>query len=221
MSKGLNQTLRNGEEIKWLLIDIGEVLLLKDSGYSFTELLSNELGVDIPLAQEINKAHYTTMDVKYISEAEFIQRLDKDLGYKAPDNIFALFASAYKKQVRPNIELLDFLMQVRSQGIKTAILSNTIAIYQEAQEEAGISKWDGFDPILYSWEVEMLKPNRDIFELAVERLGARPEEIVFIDDKEEHLNGAKQVGLRTVLFDDTDSTIARIRALGILSKDER
>lgn len=221
MSKELNQAVRNEAEIKWLLVDIGEVLLLKDSGYSFTELLSSELGVDIPLAQEINKAHYTTMDVKYISEAEFIQRLDEDLGYKAPDNIFALFANAYKKQVRPNIELLDFLKQVRSQGIKTAILSNTIAIYREAQEEAGISKAGGFDPILYSWEVEMIKPNRDIFELAVERLGASPEEIVFIDDKEEHLNGARRVGLRTVLFNDTGSTIARIKALGILSEDER
>jgi epoxide hydrolase-like predicted phosphatase len=221
MSKELNQTARKEAEIKWLLVDIGEVLLLKDSGYSFTELLSNELGVDMPLAQEINRAHYTTMDVKYVPEGEFIRRLDEDLGYKAPNNIFSLFANAYKKQVRPNTELLAFLKQVRSQGIKTAILSNTIAIYEKAQEEAGISKADGFDPILYSWEVEMLKPNRNIFELAVEKLGARPEDIVFIDDKEEHLKGARQVGLRTVLFDDTESTIARIKSLGILSKDDR
>ncbi len=207
------------QEIKWLLVDIGEVILLKEGDKRFGELLAEELGVDFELAQEINKAHFTTMDVKFIPEEDFIATLEKDLGYKAPKDIYAYFARAYKKQVRPNMELLSFLEKARAEGVKTAILSNTIAIYQEIQQQAGISKEAGFDPILYSWEVEMLKPNKDIFELAIQRLGAQPNEIVFIDDKEEHLEGARQVGIGTILFEDTESTISKIKELGIFSKD--
>jgi len=197
--------------IKWLLIDIGHVLLLKDTGKSFTELLANELGVYTDLAQEINKAHYTTMETQYVSEETFVADLETKLGYKAPEDIFSYFARAYEKQVRPNTELFAYLKEARDSGMKTAILSNTTAIYRPIQRQLGITKEDGFDPILYSWEVEMRKPNRDIFELALQKLDAKPDEVIFIDDKLEHLQGAQQVGIKTVLFDNTESVISQLR----------
>jgi len=197
----------------WLLLDIGNVLLLKDGGRSFTELLADELGVNMELAQKINKAHYTTMDIKNIPEEVFVTTLERDLGYKAPANIFSYFEKAYEKQVRPNTELFDFLDEARASGIKTAVLSNTIAVYSRTQKRLGISKENGFDPVLYSWEVEMLKPNIEIFELAVKRLEAKPEEIIFIDDKLEHIQSARRAGMRAVLFGDTKKTISKIRQL--------
>ena len=100
---------------------------------------------------------------------------------------------------------------MRAEGVKTAVVSNTIAIYQRIQERAGISKAAGFDPILFSWDVHAIKPNKEIYELALEKLGARPEEVLFIDDKAGHLEGAKKVGVRTYLFENTDEAIKEIR----------
>jgi FMN phosphatase YigB (HAD superfamily) len=59
----------------------------------------------------------------------------------------------------------------------------------------------------------MRKPNTDIFEYALKELKASPEEVVFIDDKEEHLNGARRVGIGTIQFTDTKDAIEQIRAL--------
>lgn len=42
----------NEPKIKWLLVDIGNVLLLKDTGNNFSELLAKELDVDIELAKK-------------------------------------------------------------------------------------------------------------------------------------------------------------------------
>lgn len=150
--------------IKWLLIDIGDVLLLKnkENSKSFTELLADELTIDTKLAQAVNKAHYSVMDVKFIPEDIFVANLKKDLGYEAPSDIFSYFARAYEKQVLPNTEFQDFLSEIRANSIRTAVLSNTIAIYSDIQRQLGISSLNGFDPILYSWQVEMLKPNREI-----------------------------------------------------------
>ena len=215
MHKFNEAQMRNKPPIKWLLVDIGDVLLLKDrnADQTFTQLLANELRVDFELAQKINHAHYSTMDVAYIPEEDFVASLEKNLGYKAPTDIFAYFARAYEKQVRPNTALLHFLDEMRASGIKTAVLSNTVAVYRDIQERMGISKKHGFEPILYSWEIGMLKPNRDIFELALRKLDVKPEEVIFIDDKLEHIQGAQRVGMRTILFDDTERVISRIRKM--------
>lgn len=61
--------------VKWLLVDIGDVLLLKTKRDDFNELLAGVLNIHIDLAREINKAHYTAMDIKYVSESDFITDL--------------------------------------------------------------------------------------------------------------------------------------------------
>ena len=116
--------------IKWLLVDIGDVLLLKNkqTGKSFNDLLAEELGVDVELAKEINKAHYSVMDIKFVPEDTFVASLKNDLGYNAPSDTFSYFARAYQKQVRPNTELQEFLQEMRALGVKTAVLSNTKSI---------------------------------------------------------------------------------------------
>ncbi|MDR2407294.1 MAG: HAD-IA family hydrolase, partial [Bacteroidales bacterium] len=200
-------------KIHWLLLDIGDVLLLKNQEHDFNKLLSHELNIDINLAKKINKEHYTTMDAKYLSEEKFIANLAKNLGYKAPKNIFSHFSRAYKNQVHPNTKLLNFLKKIRKSGIKTAILSNTIAIYKRRHQLAGISKKSGFAPIIYSWEVEKLKPQKDIFKLTLKKLNAQPNEIIFIDDKTSHLQSAKQIGIKTIQFDNTDHVISQIQSL--------
>ena len=96
--------------VKWLLVDIGDVLLLKTKRDDFNELLAGVLNIDIDLAREINKAHYTAMDIKYVSESDFITDLKNKLNYKAPENIFTYFRQAYEKQVRPNTELFNYLI---------------------------------------------------------------------------------------------------------------
>ncbi len=202
-------------KIKWLLVDIGDVLLVRNENNqkSFAELLSDELSVDFNLSQEINKIHYTTMEDKFVSEDKFVIDLKEKLNYDAPKDIFSYFERAYDTQRRPNTEFITFLNEVRAAGVKTGILSNTVAIYTPVQERVGISKVGGFDPIIYSWDVRLTKPHKEIFQLALEKLKASPEEILFIDDKIGHFKGAQSVGIRTLLFEDTDDVIKETRRL--------
>jgi hypothetical protein len=51
---------------------------------------------------------------------------------------------------------------VQELEVKTAILSNTIAIYQPLQEQMGINEENGFSPIIYSWREELVKPDKKI-----------------------------------------------------------
>lgn len=198
-------------KISWLLVDIGDVLLLKNEDTHFVELLANELGVDASLAEKINRAHYEIMDVRDVPQQEFVELLAKNLGYTAPADIYTRFEKAYEKRVRPNNSLQTFLDEVRASGVYTAILSNTIAIYSGVQQRMGISKEAGFDPIVYSWEVGKIKPDADLFTHALKKLNAEPGEVLFIDDKAQYIDAAKQLGMQAILFKDTTSAIASVR----------
>jgi putative hydrolase of the HAD superfamily len=68
------------------------------------------------------------------------------------------------------------------------------------------------DLIVYSHEVGMSKPDRRIYELTCERLGVRPEEMIFLDDTEWAVDGARAIGIQAVLFEDNAQTIAEIKA---------
>jgi HAD superfamily hydrolase (TIGR01549 family) len=85
---------------------------------------------------------------------------------------------------------------------RTGIISNSFAGAREReQEQYGFR--DLTDVIIYSHEAGMSKPDPRIYRPAAERLGVRPEEMVYLDDVPEFVNGARQEGLQAVLFTGT------------------
>ena len=58
---------------------------------------------------------------------------------------------------------------------------------------------EGRESIVLSYETGSLKPERQIYAEALERLGVEPEECVFVSDEISDLEGANEVGLKTLL----------------------
>jgi HAD superfamily hydrolase (TIGR01509 family) len=55
-----------------------------------------------------------------------------------------------------------------------------------------------FNGLLISGEDNMMKPNAEIYELAIARFNLIPQETVFIDDKLENIEAAKKLKLKTI-----------------------
>lgn len=109
-----------------------------------------------------------------------------------------------------NVELAAYFAGLRPR-YRTAILSNSFAGAREKEQERyGFGEM--CDLIVYSHEEGMQKPERRIYELTCERLGVRPEEVVFLDDAEACVAGARALGMHAVLFRDTAQAIAEIEA---------
>lgn len=78
---------------------------------------------------------------------------------------------------------------------KIAILSNLMPFDKKRiNDQYDLSK---FDYVYLSFEVEMRKPNRDIYEYVLSDLGVKPEQILFIDDDSQNILMAKQCGWNT------------------------
>jgi putative hydrolase of the HAD superfamily len=107
-----------------------------------------------------------------------------------------------------NHQLVDYLASLRP-AYATGILSNSFVGAREREEERyGFGA--NFDPIIYSHEEGMEKPDPAFYRVACERLGFAAQEIVFVDDTPGHVTAAEAVGMRGVVFTDTSTAIASI-----------
>jgi epoxide hydrolase-like predicted phosphatase len=72
---------------------------------------------------------------------------------------------------------------------------------------------DVFDVIVISAEEGLVKPDPEIFRRALSRLGVSPHQAIFVDDRRKNVRGAQQVGLRAVLFTNTQRVIEEVERL--------
>ncbi|WP_420097463.1 HAD family hydrolase, partial [Brevibacterium sediminis] len=90
-----------------------------------------------------------------------------------------------------------------------AILSNSVdGARREEERRFGFS--EVFDPILYSHETGLLKPEPEAYENALERMAADAGDVFFIDDHEVCAEGARAVGMDAIVHRDNRSTIDEI-----------
>jgi putative hydrolase of the HAD superfamily len=108
-----------------------------------------------------------------------------------------------------NVELMEYFGALRPR-YKTGIISNSFVGATE-REEARYRFSAVCDVIVYSHEVGFEKPDPRIFELALSRLGVRPEESVFLDDLAVHVEAARSLGMRAVLYENNAQAIAALK----------
>lgn len=110
----------------------------------------------------------------------------------------------------PNVALIAYFASLRP-TYQTAIISNSFTgARRREQERYGFEHMTDF--IIYSHEVGLLKPDRRIYELTLNRLGVRPDEMIFVDDHPPNIVGANECGIHGILYEETSQTIADIQA---------
>ena len=59
----------------------------------------------------------------------------------------------------------------------------------------------------------MTKPDRQIYELLLERFGLKAVECVFLDDTKKNIDGAHVVGIHGILFQNREQAVAELKKL--------
>jgi HAD superfamily hydrolase (TIGR01509 family) len=108
------------------------------------------------------------------------------------------YIRVYRSTRKFNDGILEIVRELKAAGYSLPVLSNATHENIRAAKEFGA--YDHFEPLILSAEVGFEKPDRRIFELAAKRIGLRPEECVFIDDKRRNVEVAKGAGYNAILF---------------------
>ena len=110
-----------------------------------------------------------------------------------------------------NTELIEYARRLRPR-YRTGILSNSFVGARE-RERAAYGFEDLVDEIVYSHEVGMAKPDPRIYGLVCTRLKVQPQEMIFLDDADQAVAGAREAGMHAVRYQDNAQAIEEIEKL--------
>ena len=115
--------------------------------------------------------------------------------------------------MQPNEPLLSYYRALRRErGIRLAVLTNNVREWQPRWR----GRWgidDLFELVVDSSFEGVRKPEPEIYERTLERLGLPGAACVFVDDLEVNLPPAQALGMHTVHYRNTAQAVSEIDAL--------
>ncbi len=199
--------------IKTLFIDIGEVLVRLD----YPTLLKR-IKVLSPLStQEISHGLKGSSDTRLyetgqLSTRAFLSRISRTLRIHAsPQDLKQVWGNLFPSGSLISPQFFDELKG----RYQLLALSNTNEMHFEYlfRTHPLVSR---FHDHVLSYQVGCLKPEPAIYEAALFKAGKSPEEVLFIDDRMENIEGAEQLGIQGILFVDEERLKESLRKRGLI-----
>lgn len=72
-----------------------------------------------------------------------------------------------------------------------------------------------FRPIIRSWQVRSVKPERRIYEIARRRAGVKFGEMAFFDDRMRNVRAARKLGIHAFLYKNSTQLVRQLRRCGV------
>ena len=118
----------------------------------------------------------------------------------------------YMEMVEPITEMQALLKQA-SEHYKIGLLTNIMPGQLRTMTTSGVLPDLSYDVIIDSSEVGAIKPETQVYEIAQERAGCPPEEILLIDDTRANIVAAEKQGWKVLWFDDArlEEAVDRVR----------
>ena len=153
---------------------------------------------------ELEKGHLT--------EADFLARiadeLEPELGHRPQMH---RFSDVYFEALEPNAPMVELMRELRREGHRMALLTNNVREWEPLWRSM-LPVDEIFELVVDSAFVGCRKPEREIYEITLDRLGLTAGECLFVDDVEVNATAAREIGMSAVHFRDNDQAIAEIRA---------
>ena len=148
-----------------------------------------------------------------ITEERFLDQiadeLEPELGHPP---VLHRFAEIYFEALEPNEPMIELMRDLRGRGYRMALLTNNIREW-EPYWRAMLPVDEIFEVVVDSAFVGVRKPDREIYEITLERLGGiDPRTALFVDDVALNCEAALDLGMAAVRFSENEQAIPEIEA---------
>lgn len=200
-------------KIKAVLFDLGKVILHFDFAPAFKKLSAACPKTPNEIDDYFRRSGLEVLyDGGKISSREFYREVKKGLGHRLN---FAEFKEAWNEIFKPNDRVISLISKLKNRA-RLVILSNTNAMHFEYIAKR-YPVLNHFDKHILSYKEKVRKPDERIYRAAIRACRAKPHEILYIDDRLDLTEAAREIGLHTFTFkNNADELIQRMKKLDIL-----
>ena len=198
---------------KAILFDLGRVLIHFDFRRGYRALA----GLCPYAAEEIPRRLAGTGLVErfktgLVEPRDFVDQMCRILELKVDyDQFRGIWSSIFTDILIPESMLVGL-----GRHYRLVLVSNTNALHFEMIRETYGRLLRHFDALVLSYEVRAMKPLPQIFQVAVERAGCRPEECFYTDDIAAYIEAARRMGIDAVTFESRMQLEGAMRQRGIV-----
>ena len=197
-------------KVEAFIFDIGNVLVRFRPGQAEAALARLGLSSlpDLAALQDLGLRY----ERGALDRAGFLSALREILGHTGPDEDLT---RAWQEIFQPN-EPMWRLVEALHGHYPLYLLSNTNCLHHEyvAREYEVFEKFaDG----VFSYRAKLMKPEPEIFALAIRQFGVEPGSTVYLDDLSANVEAARAAGLRAFQYhpDAHADCLATLRAQGV------
>lgn len=196
--------------IKNIIFDFGGVLLDWNPRYLYKSYFNNYEEMEHFLADICNGE----WNIRQDAGRPFAEAV-KELQAKFPEYAEAIqmYDDDWEKMLKCELpESIDLLKELKFMGYGIYGLTNWSA-EKIGYAFANYSFFSLFDGIVVSGVEKVVKPDRKIYEILLERYSLRPGECVFIDDNQDNVDMAKVLGINAIRFDNIGNVKEHLETL--------
>ena len=197
--------------IKWVVFDLGDVVLKHTNALPG---LSALMATDPDRFTEAYFEHRPVYD-RHSDAAGFWAAIAHSTGAAIPDDELVdelvEIDDIGWSEVQPDTQRL--ITDIAESGTALAVLSNAPSSMGRLVEGA---PWAAaFQRLFFSGDLGLLKPDEEIFLHLTENLGAKPQEVAFLDDRADNIAGAIAAGIHGFVFTHAAQARADLRSIGV------
>jgi epoxide hydrolase-like predicted phosphatase len=179
-----------------------------ETGVPFDEL-AKAMG---RIEQEDGRHPLYELETGRLTESEFLRKLADALrpvlGHR-PE--LHRFREIYFDALHPNEPMIELMREAKERGFRMGLLTNNVREWEPLWRDM-LPVDEIFEVIVDSGFVGHRKPDPEIYELTLERLGGvAAQECLFIDDTDVNCDAARALGMSGVHYRDNDQAIGEIR----------
>ncbi len=199
--------------IRNLIFDMGGVLIRFDRELFLDRLMPEEADRKLLMNQVFLSLEWARMDRGSMTEDQAVESICA----RVPRHLHGAVETLVKHWDEPLLPvegMEELIRELKEAGYGIYLLSNASFRQHEYWPRIGASRF--FDGTLISADEGVVKPQPEIYRLALERFGLRPEECLFIDDLPANVEGASVCGISGAVFHGSAGELRRdLRAAGV------
>lgn len=200
--------------IKAILLDIGGVLYL-GKNEDFYSKLDECFHLKKGFMEDFFGQYQDALLVGKISSSKFFGMVNNALATKhSQKEIKTAVEKAWFATMVMNKDLERTVQKLRTK-YKIGCLSNATKFDVEMDKITGIKRL--FDVYLNSCDTGITKSDIDFYKIALRKLKCKPEECLYVDDREKYVKISSQLGMKSILFVGNKELFREWKELGIES----